>query len=119
LPAKKSKIKKTKAKKPKLSAKQVITKTAERVRTLGGFNPIVAPDIGHKPAYNGSDLLTNLSQQSADLLALQFREEVANAFSKQKISDFYLILSGTLGSQLWFTSPYFGRGTSDIDISLG
>ncbi|CDZ76541.1 hypothetical protein BN59_00815 [Legionella massiliensis] len=117
------------AKKPKAKATQVTTKQTQatlikaekpqdRVRTLGGYNPIIAPYLGQEPAYDGSDLLTNLSQQNADLLALQFREEIENAFSKQKTSPFYLVLSGTLGAQLGLVSPYVGRGDSDIDLTV-
>jgi Sec-independent protein translocase protein TatA len=87
-------------------------------RTLGGYIPLIAPYLGHEPAYDGSDLLTNLSQQGTDLLALQFREELENAFSKQKLSEYYLILSGTLDAQLGLYSPFFGRGNSDIDLTV-
>lgn len=121
LPAKKNKTKQAKAKQTKVSAKKsplIAPKPTEKVQTLGGFTPIIAPYLGHEPAYNGTDLITNLSQQSADLLVLQYREELENAFSNQKLSDFYLVLSGTLGTQSWFTSPYFGRGTSDIDLTV-
>jgi hypothetical protein len=101
-----------------VSRTETKTDSQHSVRTLGGYNPIIAPYLGQEPAYDGSDLLTNLSQQNADLLALQFREEIESAFSKQKLSPYYLILSGTLGAQMGLTSPFFGRGNSDVDLTV-
>jgi hypothetical protein len=85
---------------------------------IGGFPIVLAPDLGTKPAYDGSDLLTNMAQQNGDLLSLQYRQEIENnvADSDPKASDFYLVFSGSLGSQIYNTKGYTGPSTSDVDL---
>lgn len=105
---------------PKNKAAPQAAKMEKRdyVRRLGGYFPIINPYLGQESAYDGSDLITNLSQQNTDLLALQYRQEIAAAFSKNGMSNYYLILSGTLSGQIaWFT-PFVGRSNSDIDLTV-
>lgn len=93
-------------------------KIKDYVRRLGGYFPIINPYLGQESAYDGSDLLTNLSQQNTDLLALQYRQEITDAFSKNGLSNYYLILSGTLSGQLSWLTPFVGRSNSDIDLTV-
>lgn len=121
-----SKAKQVAAKKSKpakqASAAQVSTdgktQQSKNRNTLGGYLPIIAPYLNQTPAYDGSDLLTNLSEQNADLLALQFRQEIENAFSQQKFSQYYLILSGTLSAQLFNINTYTRESNSDVDLTV-
>ncbi|ARG98380.1 LbtU family siderophore porin [Legionella micdadei] len=88
------------------------------VRRLGGYFPTINPYLGQPAAYDGSDLITNFSQQNTDLLALQYRQELENTFSKQDMSNYYLVLSGTLSAQADWLTPYIGRSNSDIDLTV-
>lgn len=90
----------------------------KNVPNLGGYFPIIAPYLGTTPSYDGMDLLTNLSQQNASLLTLQYRQEIENTFSAQKESEYYLILSGTLGGQIGRSKPYVGHSISDVDLVI-
>lgn len=94
-------------------------KQQHNVLTLGGIPVVISPYLGSPSAYDGSDLLTNLSQQNGDLLALQYRQEIENAFSgsKPRASEYYLVLSGSLGAQIYNTRPYIGPPTNDIDLT--
>ncbi|WP_115148656.1 LbtU family siderophore porin [Legionella quateirensis] len=94
-------------------------KQNHNVLTLGGIPVVISPYLGSPSAYDGSDLLTNISQQNGDLLALQYRQEIENAFSdsKAKASEYYLVLSGSLGAQIYNTRPYIGPPTNDIDLT--
>lgn len=86
--------------------------------SLGGYSAIIAPYLGRTPAIDGADLLTNLSQQNSDLLALQYRQELAGTSTKQRVTDYYLILSGGIGGQLDAINTYVGRSTSDVDVTI-
>lgn len=108
----------TTSKKRKKEKTKSLIPAKQKVQTLGGFIPIIAPYLGQPSAYDGSDLLTNLSQQNASLLVLQYREQLKNAFSAENIANVYLLLSGSLDAQINLTSPYIGPKTNDIDLTV-
>lgn len=115
----KAQVKITKPNTTKVSTTQSKTgKLSKYLATLGGYTPIISPYLNQPPAYDGSDLLTNLLEQNTDLLVLQYREEIDNAFSEQKMSEYYLILSGALGTQINLTRPYVRPSISDIDLTV-
>lgn len=88
--------------------------TTQKSINLGGFPVLLSPDLGSTPAYDGSDLLTNMAQQNGDLLSLQYRQEIENTNAKD--SNYYLVLSGSLGGQVYNTKDYTGPQNSDIDL---
>jgi len=109
-----------KSEKNKPTTKSATSKTPKKDKqlNLGGIPLLVAPDLGTTPAYNGSDLLTNLSQTNGDLLALQYRQTIENrGTDTEKAPDYYVILSGSLGAQYNTGDPYIGNAISDVDLT--
>lgn len=83
---------------------------------LGGYAPVISPNLGATPSYNGSDLITNFSEQNTDLLALQYRQVLKNVSADS--SDYFLVLSGAIGAQLSVFKPYIGSSLSDLDLTI-
>lgn len=101
---------------PKQSSKK---NPKQNVLTLGGVSVVTNPNLGSTPSFDGSSLLTNLAEPGTDLLALQYRQAIAGAFSDStpKLSPYYLVLSGSLGAQIYQSRPYIGPKTSDTDLT--
>ncbi|WP_382339894.1 LbtU family siderophore porin [Legionella dresdenensis] len=74
----------------------------------------LAPSLGLPPPYNGSQLLTNISQTNSDLMALQFRQSMVG---NNQPGDYYLVLSGSLNAQVSTMQPYIDDSQSDIDLT--
>lgn len=80
------------------------------------FSLLIDPDLQIPDSYNGSALLTNLPQANSDLLALQYRQTIENVLSKTQ--QYYLVLSGSLGGQLYKIKPYVDSSISDADLTI-
>lgn len=105
LPAARStKSKKTPSSKPQVKKSPPASKQEQFL--------LINPDLGTSPAYDGSDLLSNLAQQNADLLLLQYRQEL----DKKRPNNVYTVLSGSLGNQVYSSQTYTNATVSDIDL---
>jgi hypothetical protein len=85
---------------------------------LAGTPVITSPYLGVPSSYNAADLIINFSNINSDLLLLQEREAVEDAYISAGIAPIrsFTAISGAVIGQVEGTRPYQGSRTSDIDL---
>lgn len=116
---------------PPTTAGTTLSQTPQSVGKAQALNPAklqpwpnyvtftTAPFLGNKTAYNGSDLLYNLSSMNEDLTLLQHNQAIINQMAAQgyKLDRPVIEASGALIGQIESASG-FGVGPSNTGISL-
>ncbi|MDF2866996.1 MAG: uncharacterized protein K0S11_466 [Gammaproteobacteria bacterium] len=89
-------------------------------RYWGGTPVVTSPFLGEHSAFDGSDLIVNMSSINQDLRLLQQWQMLGNELANtgKKFPDSPMIeLSGKIEAQAVATKPYVGKKTNDIDLS--
>lgn len=89
-------------------------------RYWGGTPVVTSPFLGVQSAFDGSDLVVNMSSINQDLRLLQqwqMLDSQRQANGKPYPSSPMVELSGKVEAQAVYLSPYIGKKTSDIDLS--
>ncbi len=89
-------------------------------RYWGGTPVVTSPFLGEHSAFDGSDLIVNMSSINQDLRLLQQWQMLENELAKtgKQIPTAPMIeLSGKIEAQAVAAKPYVGKKTADIDLS--
>lgn len=89
-------------------------------RYWGGTPVVTSPFLGVHSAFDGSDLVVNMSSINQDLRLLQQWQMLENqlANSGKSFPDSPMLeLSGKIEAQAVAAKPYVGKKTTDIDLS--
>lgn len=89
---------------------------------IAGMPVVSSPYLGERPAFDGSDLITNISSINQDLRLLEQRGLLEKAFvtlgyPQPKIP--IIALSGKLEPFAFIQKPYLGRTSGDMDVGSG
>lgn len=87
---------------------------------LGGTPVITSPYIGVRSAFDGSDLIVNISSINEDLRLLEQRKKLERAIQDAGFAgpEYPVIeLSGKAEAQAFAQHPYVGSTTGDVDLS--
>lgn len=92
----------------------------EKVITYIAGTPVVtSPYLGERPAFDGSDLIVNISSINQDVRLMEQRRSLYRAYRRlgYKIPNIPLIaLSGAVEPYAFVTSPYIGQTTGATDL---
>jgi len=89
-------------------------------RYWGGTPVVTSPYLGVQSAFDGSDLIVNMSSINQDLRLLeqwQMLDNQMQAAGKSFPNSPMVELSGKIEGQAVYTRPYVNKSTSDIDLS--
>jgi len=80
---------------------------------------VTSPYIGHRSAFDGSDLVVNVSSINEDLRLLEQRQKIENTARAQGGTEHFpvLELSGLVEAQALYNKNYSGLSTTDIDLT--
>jgi hypothetical protein len=92
----------------------------EQVVTYIAGTPVVtSPYLGERPAFDGSDLIVNISSINQDVRLMQQRRRLYMAYRKMgyPVPHIPIIaLSGALEPYAFVTNPFIGRTTGTTDL---
>jgi hypothetical protein len=89
-------------------------------RYWGGTPVVTSPFLGVHSAFDGSDLVVNMSSINQDLSLLQqwqMLESQMTANGKEFATSPMVELSGKVEAQATYAKPYLGKKATDIDLS--
>jgi hypothetical protein len=86
---------------------------------LAGTPIITVPYLGERPAFDGSDMIVNISSINRDVRLMDQRRLLYRAYERLGYSDPTLpiiALSGKLEPLVSFNNPYYGNSTGDLNL---
>lgn len=89
---------------------------------IGGTPVVTSPYLGIRSQFNASDLIVNISPVNEDMRLLTQKQKLQDTYAQMGIPlpDHAVIdLSGELQATTFYSRPYRGRHTSDIDFTDG
>jgi len=86
---------------------------------LAGTPVVTSPYLGDRPAFDGSDLIINISKINQDIRLMEQRNNMEQFFTQQgyPVPDTPIVtLSGKLEPFAYWQKPYSGPSTGDMDL---
>lgn len=86
---------------------------------IAGTPVVTSPYLGERPAFDGSDLIVNISSINQDLRLMQQRRRLFKAFEHLGYDTPHMpiiALSGALEPFVYYNSPYMNNSSGDIDL---
>lgn len=86
---------------------------------IAGMPVVTSPYLGSRPAFDGSDLIVNISSINQDVRLMMQRNAVARALAKLGYPEPdtpIIALSGAIESYAWHSKPYGGPRAWDLDL---
>lgn len=97
----------------------VLMAEKQPVAVIAGTPVVTSPYLGERPAFDGSDLIVNISSINQDLRLMQQRRQLFHAFEHLGYahpSMPIIALSGAIEPYFYYNSPYLNDSSGDIDL---
>jgi len=91
----------------------------QAIAYIAGTPVVTSPYLGERPAFDGSDLIVNISSINQDVRLMQQRRQLFRAFDKLGYPEPkvpLIALSGAIEPYAFFGSPYLGQRSGDVDL---